>query len=95
MIFRENSNSRHNIENLAGPISREIFSFIFQGQNVIRIHLQTVGTPFLKIHPEELSILSLLFQIKEVFYTKIYDVPMKFASKLFHGGQVHLCQKHV
>ena len=24
---------------------------------------------------------------------KIYDVPMKFASKLIHGGPVHLCHR--
>ncbi len=26
---------------------------------------------------------------------EIYDVPMKFASKLIHGGQVHLCHTQV
>ncbi len=29
------------------------------------------------------------------FYIKIYDVPMKFASRLIHGGQVHLCHTQV
>ncbi len=27
-------------------------------------------------------------------YKKIYDVPMKFAGKLIHGWQVHLCHTH-
>ena len=26
-------------------------------------------------------------------YLEIYDVPMKFAHKLIHGGPVHLCHR--
>ena len=29
------------------------------------------------------------------FNTQIYDVPMKFASKLSHGGPVHFCYSPV
>ncbi len=43
------------------------------------------------IQPKRLNILPIKFKFK----VKIYDVSMKFACKLIHGGPVHLCFRPV
>ncbi len=38
----------------------------------------------LELQPSKMNIVTVQ---PNIFYFKIYDVPMKFASKLIHGGQ--------